>query len=93
MTREFEWDQAKAAANYAKHGVSFETACQVFDDPFELNEEDEFAVGEFRLFAIGRVDGIVLKVVFAEPGEDRTRIISARRAGAKDRKTYFDQVR
>lgn len=31
---DFEWDETKAAENYAKHGVSFETAIRVFDDAF-----------------------------------------------------------
>jgi uncharacterized DUF497 family protein len=30
----FEWNEAKAAANLKKHGVSFETAVRAFDDPF-----------------------------------------------------------
>jgi hypothetical protein len=34
---EFEWDDAKAAANYAKHRVRFETASRVFNDPLFWN--------------------------------------------------------
>ena len=30
----FEWDLEKAAANLLKHRVAFETACEVFFDPF-----------------------------------------------------------
>jgi uncharacterized DUF497 family protein len=30
----FTWDAEKALANYAKHGVRFEHACEVFFDPF-----------------------------------------------------------
>jgi uncharacterized DUF497 family protein len=48
---EFEWDDAKAAANYDKHGVNFETALRVFEDPFrgewhdtsERYDEDRYA--------------------------------------------------
>jgi uncharacterized protein len=36
MSEPFEWDAAKAAENYAKHGVSFETAVKVFRDPFAI---------------------------------------------------------
>ena len=34
---DFEWNEAKAAENYAKHGVSFETAIRVFDDAFAIS--------------------------------------------------------
>src|SRR6516225_2939918 len=30
----FEWDAEKAASNFAKHGVAFPEACEVFFDPF-----------------------------------------------------------
>ncbi|CDG97897.1 Putative toxin-antitoxin system, toxin component (fragment) [Xenorhabdus bovienii str. puntauvense] len=34
MELEFEWDPAKAETNYRKHGIRFEEAALVFDDPF-----------------------------------------------------------
>ena len=36
MSDVFEWDQTKAAENYAKHGVSFEAAKAAFSDPFAV---------------------------------------------------------
>jgi len=39
----FEWDDAKAAENYAKHGVSFELATEVFQDPFGIEQLDDRA--------------------------------------------------
>jgi uncharacterized DUF497 family protein len=41
MTDDFEWDRAKAAANFKKHGVKFEHAALAFEDPFALIEIDE----------------------------------------------------
>jgi uncharacterized protein len=38
---DFEWDTAKAAGNYATHGVSFETARDVFKDSFALDWVDD----------------------------------------------------
>jgi uncharacterized DUF497 family protein len=38
---DFEWDEAKAAENDAKHGVSFDTARDVFADPFALDWVDD----------------------------------------------------
>ena len=46
----FEWDSRKAASNQRKHGISFETACEIFFDPFlKLPDDDEeFVDGELR---------------------------------------------
>lgn len=83
-----EWDDVKAAANLEKHGVSFEAAIAIFDDENRIEEDDIFAQGEHRTIAIGRVDDLILMVVYAEPEEDLVRIISARRATAKERGAY-----
>ena len=44
----FEWDDAKNRANRRKHGVGFETASLVFDDPFALMVQNRFENGEER---------------------------------------------
>lgn len=49
----FEWDDAKAASNLARHGVAFEAAAAVFDDPARLEEDDLFAREEYRTIMIG----------------------------------------
>jgi uncharacterized DUF497 family protein len=84
----FCWDEAKAASNLDKHGVSFEAATFVFDDPMRLEPEDVFARGEYRNIVIGKVDGVALTVVYAAPEEDLYRLISARLATAHERKAY-----
>jgi hypothetical protein len=46
---EFEWDDAKAAQNFTDHGVSFEAAKQVFQDPFAIERVDDREIyGEDR---------------------------------------------
>lgn len=59
----FEWDETKAQANGAKHGVSFEEAASVFGDPPErqpdMNEEsmntaDDEMRGEYRREELGK---------------------------------------
>lgn len=85
---EFEWDPEKAAANLAKHGVSFETATQVFFDDHALFEDDPYARGEYRQTVIGRSEPGVLLVVFTERDGDIIRIISARGATAHERRQY-----
>ena len=82
------WDETKAALNLVKHGVPFDAATYVFDDPMRLEQDDVFAEGEYRNIVIGRVDEVVLTVVYSCPEEDLYRIISARPATAHERKTY-----
>lgn len=88
----FCWDDDKAASNAEKHGVSFELATYVFDDHMRLDQEDVFAQGEHRNVVIGRVDDILLTVVYACPEEDLYRIISARAATAHERAVYEQNV-
>jgi uncharacterized DUF497 family protein len=75
-----------------QHRVSFEFAASIFDDPAHLIHDDQFAVGEYRLVAIGSIGPVVLAVVFSEPTEDVIRLISARRATPAERRAY-DQAR
>jgi uncharacterized protein len=88
----FEWDDAKAASNLAKHGIGFELAEEVWNDPFYVILPDRFVDGEQRWHAIGMV-GIVtlLVVVHTYPmldEEDHIRIIGARKVTAHERKRY-----
>ena len=85
---QFCWDDDKAASNVEKHGVSFESATYVFDDPKRLEQLDEFSEGEYRNIIIGQVDGVLLTVVYSTPEDNLYRIISARQATANERRTY-----
>lgn len=86
----FEWDHKKAALNLNKHGVSFEVAVTVFDDPFALIAPDpRHSLYELREWIIGESDDGVLVVVCTK--RDRgsvVRIISARPASRKERMQY-----
>jgi uncharacterized DUF497 family protein len=87
---DFEWDEAKAVENYAKHGVSFETAIRVFDDPFAIERlDDREDYGEDRQSILGMVDGRLLYVAYTVR-EDITRIISARGAEPYERRQYHE---
>jgi uncharacterized DUF497 family protein len=89
----FIWDGEKARTNLRKHRISFETATRVFTDPQALTVQDRIAGGEYRWQTLGRVGEITLLLVAHTLEEDRDgaeviRIISARRAGPKERKRY-----
>jgi len=88
---DFEWDDDKAKANRSKHGVGFETAIAVFDDPFELTELDQFVDGEYRWKTLGRAGPwsvLVVVHVMRDRDEEVIRIISARAANRSERNRY-----
>ena len=86
----FVWDEAKAVANMQKHGISFEEAVTVFDDPiFKL--QDASRNDEGRDAAIGfSTRGRLLTVVHIEVDGDNIRLISARRATVSE-ESFYDQ--
>ena len=86
--RLFEWDDEKAAANFIKHGVTFDTAAKVFGDENRIEEYDMVhSIDEDRWKVIGMV-GKILMVAYTERGE-YIRLISAREATAKERRNYY----
>ena len=92
MKLEFEWHDAKAAANLQAHGVSFALATTVFKDPFAIEFLDDRAdYGEKRFVTIGMADGQVLLFVAYTERAERVRIISARRATKHEQDQYFRQ--
>jgi uncharacterized DUF497 family protein len=98
ITIRYEWNTDKSRGNRKKHGVAFEAAAKVFNDPFLLLTKDRIEEGEQRWQAIGAAEAAILLVVHAyrmesEHGEEEiTRIISARPANKSERRRYFDQA-
>jgi uncharacterized protein len=90
----FEWDAKKATINLKKHGVSFEEAKTLFNDPFLLTYPDtEHSDIEERFISIGYSNrNRTLLVIHAdkEEGEEFVivRIISCRQATATERRLY-----
>ena len=92
MKLEFEWHDAKAAANLRAHGVSFDLAKTVFGDPFAIERIDDRAdYGEERLVTIGMAEGNILLFVAYTEREECIRIISARRATQYEQDDYLRQ--
>lgn len=89
MDLTFEWDEAKATANFRKHGVSFEEAKTVFADPLSLTKPDPLhSEGEERYVDVGRsVEGRLLVVIYTER-RSTIRLISCRTATQAERRTY-----
>ena len=89
---EFEWDREKAGRNARKHRVSFEEAVTVFYDSLATAFPDpDHSAGEIRLITFGYSAYDQLLVVSHVERDGIVRIISARKATAKERKRYEAQ--
>ncbi len=89
----FEWNEEKSIHNLQKHGVSFEEAKEVFEDPFHISKLDHrFDYFEERWITLGSTKKdkilVVANIFFDENGEEIIRIINARKANQKERKFY-----
>lgn len=91
----WHWDPQKADINRTKHGLSFETAVLVFNDPCLISDLDPCET-EPRWRTVGMVMGVLLMVVHTEPVQTHSspqlegRIISARKATPAERRGYHN---
>lgn len=89
------WDPLKAEINKSKHGLSFEAAALVFDDPYLVSDLDPCET-EVRWRTVGMVMGVLILVVHTEPSSDLHsfelvgRIVSARKATPAERRGYHN---
>ena len=85
----FEWDARKAANNRARHKVSFDEAVTAFGDPLgRITDDPRHSENEQRFVLLGQSRRRrLLVVMFTERGEV-TRLISARKATRRERRTY-----
>ena len=86
---EFEWDENKAKQNLSKHGVSFEEAKTIFDDPLYVDFYDpDHSVNEERYLIVGESHRRrILILSYTERG-NKIRLISAREVTPQERKAY-----
>jgi uncharacterized DUF497 family protein len=87
------WDEEKNKRNQRKHGVGFEAAKLVFEDPLHISRQDRTEDGEQRWQTIGMVGDVALLLVAhtwkdTKSDGEHIRIISARRATKLERKVY-----
>lgn len=87
----FEWDEDKNKLNQQKHGVNFEEAKTVFYDDLAIQFWDDVnSENEERFLLLGRSSlmRLLLVVHCYREQESIIRVISARKATAKERKFY-----
>ncbi|MBL0701302.1 MAG: BrnT family toxin [Desulfosarcina sp.] len=89
MLMEFEWNRNKAAFNFSKHGVSFDEAKTVFNDPLYVDFFDpDHSYNEHRYIIIGQsINNRLLLVAYTER-KNKIRLISVREATGRERKDY-----
>jgi uncharacterized protein len=89
----FDWSEEKARRNVAKHGVNFDEARTVFDDPLAVMDDDpDHSLHENRELIVGQsLRGRLLLVSFVARGE-RIRIISARETDREERRRYEEDL-
>lgn len=86
---EFEWDDEKAQGNLKKHGVSFEEAATIFNDPRIATISDpDHSEDEERYVSIGMSVIMRLLSVIHTFRKERNRLISARKATKAEKKNY-----
>jgi hypothetical protein len=85
----FEWDPAKAAANAKTHGVSFEEAVTVFQDPLaKVVPDPDHSESERREILIGHSAQVRLLLVAFTDRQGKIRLISARQVTRRERRDY-----
>lgn len=85
----FEYDPAKSASNLVKHGIDFDRAQALWDDPWLL-EAPVRTEDELRILSVGKIDGKHWAAVWTPRGE-AVRIISVRRA-RKEEIGYYENI-
>lgn len=90
---QFGWDEHKNQSNIVKHGFDFADAPRVFDGPMQVTLDTRLDYGEDRFIGLGFLASRVVAVVFAEPEEEMTRIISMRKAVTHEQKQYEQYLR
>lgn len=92
MALTFEWDENKSLENYRKHGIDFEEAKTVFNDPSATTIYDpDHSINEDRFIDLGRSSkGRILVVVYTERNET-IRLISSRIATKRECWNYEEK--
>jgi len=90
----FSWDDRKAGSNERKHGVSFDEAMTVFADDFALFDDDPDGSGteeRFVLLGVSSRFRILVVCHTYRRSDSVIRIISARKATARERASYTER--
>ncbi len=87
------WSESKNRQNIRKHKVDFAEAGTIFDDPLQISVSDpDHSFDESRFITIGMSERNRLLIVAHTFGDDKIRIITARKPNRRERKDYEEGV-
>lgn len=87
---EFEWDEFKRAQNVDKHAIDLLLGIHLFDGRPTISYPSP-RNGEDRTVTIGRIEAVLLALVWTER-DDAIRLISLRRARDAERRAYEARI-
>ena len=87
----FEWDPEKNKINKAKHGISFEDALQIWQEPSIDIEDIAYAKGEYRSATLGKIGNKYYVAIWTKRGA-KIRLITVRRARKNEEKIYKEKI-
>jgi uncharacterized protein len=90
---QLEWDEAKRAANLAKHGIDFVDALEMFAAPMFVKPDERKDYGESRWQGLGIVQGRLMVVAYTKREPSTVRIISLRKANSREKDFYQDAIK
>lgn len=89
----FEWDEAKRAANLAKHGIDFADALEMFAAPMFVRSDERKDYGEPRWQGLGIVQGRLMVVAYTKLEPNTVRIISLRKANSREENFFQEAIK
>lgn len=89
----FTWSEAKNRVNIRKHGFDFFDAEKVFGGPMLIEEDRCQTYDEKRMLRIGILEGRVVVIIYAEPDDQTTRIISMRKADGHEKERFSKAIK
>lgn len=87
----FEWDKNKRTSNLEKHGIDFEEAKSFFDSNPLCFRDNRKNYGEKRFIAFGKIENRLIITAYTQR-KDKIRIISMRKANARERRLYEQYI-
>jgi len=87
----FTWSERKRSTILKEHGLDFVDAPRVFEGLTYTYEDDRFAYGEQRFVTLGLLAGVPVSIAHTE-ADDEIRVISFRKATAREARLFFHQV-
>ena len=91
MYTRFTWSERKRSINLDEHGLDFADAARVFEGMTYTYEDDRFGYGERRFITLGLLADVPVSIAHTE-ANDEIRVISFRKATAREERLFFDQV-